>query len=296
MRVPTLPAACVRVPAALLLLASCGWKSDGEARLEGLYPTPPPRDAAACPLPDDPAAAATPVGGSCTRLAKGARAARIVQFGTINPMNLGPWNLRIVDSFVAVPVADGSSFHMTFCGQDTSLTDADDRPIAMGATHMPDATRDAIAAHDVVLPIVEGASFGRVAWIWGAKDLADPFGDPLPTEAEPAHEWDEDADGHPGVTVGVLVPQGDRYMARRSTWTFRTPAISLDSAWVTGTVQPFAVEEHALGASTDALKTVAPIVPRDKCGALVQMRCVRDSYSCADLRRDAAWLFRDAPQ
>jgi len=312
--------------AALVALSSCvGWRSDGEERLEELYPTPaappPPTEPVdPCPLPDDdslPALALPdiPDGAAVT----GQWAVRLVQFGSMSPAGLGPWRIRLSDHFLAVPSADGKSMDLTFCFQDVPLTDSDGKPISMGKTSMSENTRKAIAAVTVTVPAQIPAALplpslpvpplppsdagtfqvGPVAWLWGVKSIAHPVTDALPTADDYAKDkndpriWDQDSDSHPGVTMAVESPPGDRYMARRSVWSFGQPKVG--SYWVTGPLT-FAVTENALDATNPLLKTVAPISVRSECTSVYQLRWVDSTYTCSQVSANSKVLWRDLPK
>lgn len=285
--------------AALLALPSCDWKSDGAARLEELYPTaadagptPPPPDP--CPLPDDAAAAAVPATGTCTDLTHGRWAARLIQYGSMSPVG-SPWNIRLTDHFIAVPAADKKALELTFCAQLSNLVKPDGTPVELGKTSMPDKTKQAIAKIALPLPLPGDGTFqaADVAWLWGVQGLANPVTDALPTLPTDPTVWDQDEDGNPGVTVEVKNPDGQRYMARRSRWTFGKATVS--SEWITGPLT-FAVHENALGANNNLLKTVAPITPRGECQSVYQLRCVEESFGCDQVLANATALWRDAPK
>jgi hypothetical protein len=296
------------VVAFVLALSACGWKTDGVARLEELYPQPAGMDAGAqgpvCTMPDDAAAAAVQPGGACASLKSGAFAVRIVQFGSMSPSGMGPWNITLADHFLAKPSADGKQLDLTFCAQRSSLTKQDGTPVPLGKTEMAAATNAAIGAAPFSLPLPSDGTFqvADLPWLWGvcldAKDgctpLAHPLIDELPTDPGDAHLWDQDEDSHPGVTVHVLSPDGYRYMARRSRFSFGKATIAADFGWLVGPIS-FEITEHALGASTSVLTTVAPISARAECDSVYQMRCVPTGYTCDQLLTDAAALFRDAP-
>lgn len=284
----------------LLASAACGWKSDGLERLEELYPTPavqpdagPPPDP--CPMPDDPAASPAGVGASCDDGLGGAGrwAVRMVQFGSMSPAGT-PWRITLTDHFLGKASADGKALELSFCAQTSSLTKNDGSPVALGVTSMPDKTRKAIGSHALPLPLADGGlGSGDLAWLWGVKGLADPLTDALPTDKADSHVWDEDEDGNPGVTVDVINPNGSRYMARRSRWSFGETALTKE--WATGTLT-FAVTENALDATNSLLKTVAPISVRSECASLYQMRCVEASTTCEQVMASARSLWRDAPK
>ena len=159
-----------------------------------------------------------------------------------------------------------------------------------------------------MLPLPGDGTFSvpEVAWVWGVclnntdpgcetkEILAHPLTDAIPTDPNDPRVWDEDGDGNFGVTVQVQNPDGDRYMARRSLFTFQPAQLSSDGNWIVGPLT-FAIDENALGATTALLLTVAPITVRTECNSVYQLRCVDASYGCDQLVNDYSALFRDAP-
>jgi hypothetical protein len=98
--------------------------------------------------------------------------------------------------------------------------------------------------------------------VLGAR-LEDPATDPLPSLMNLATQWDEDMDGHPGVTVDatVLTCTGTQelYVAIRTSGTFSGTVSGFDT--ITGTLS-FAETESVVGYSDPCLATAADIVPK----------------------------------
>ncbi len=286
---------------AALLAAGCGWESDGLARLEELYPTPEeppvePKPVDRCALPNDAEGSVAP-GGTCDAgLASGRWAVRFVEYGSMKPMG-SPWDLRLTDLFLAQPSADKKSVELTFCDQLSHLAQPSGTAVEMGKTKMSAKTREALGKTKLVLPLDANGAFSAqdVAWVWGAKGLANPATDAMPSKASDPLLWDEDQDGNPGVTVQVMNPAGYRFMARRSVFDFASGKASADGRYVTGTLT-FAITENAVGATNALLLTVAPITARSECTNVYQLRCVDPGYTCDQLIADHTKLFRDAPK
>ena len=278
-----------RITAVVALLScGCGWKSDGLARLEEQYPTPLPiaNDAGPVAVID----VGTP---KCSGFA-GKWAVRLVQNGTISPLG-EPWKILINDLFLAD--SDGQSFSLRFCDQQTSITTSGGAT-DLGRTKVPDATRAALARIPIQIQVASNGTFGAtdLVWFWGLKGLTQPLTEVLPTKDNftgDARVWDQDEDGKPGVTLQVLAPMGDRYMIRRSVWTFAPGKLTFDNLWITG-VLTSAIEEHGLGATNMLLLTPAPITSKVD-GTRYELRCVGETYACASLAKDSTELFKDAP-
>lgn len=269
-------------------LAGCGYRSDGLARLEELYPTPAPptEDAGTEPLD-----LGTP---QCAGLT-GRWAVRLLQNGTISPLGES-WRMVLEDLFLADTTEAGA--HLSFCDQASSITTSAGQT-DLGRALVPEALKAAVGAHPVDVALPGDGTFAAqdVVWLWGLSGLAHPLTDPLPTKDNyqgDARVVDEDGDGHPGVTMTIVSPAGDRYLVRRSVWTFGRGKLTLDNAWLTGPLASV-VSESPLGATNDLLLTAAPITPRTD-GSAYQLRCVGTTYTCAALSRDRVRLFRDAPK
>ena len=270
-----------------LTLAGCGWKSDGRARLEQEYPTPPPPDAGM----SGPIDIGTPM---CSGY-QGNWAVQVVQVGTIAPV-AEVWTLTIHDLFLAD--SDGQTMNLRFCDEAAPIV-TPEGPTTLGETKIPDSLKTALHDAPVVLALPTDGSFQAhdVVWLWGVHNLSQPLTDALPDagnwQSDP-HVFDQDGDGQPGITMDVLVPMGERYMARRSIWQLAPGKLTLDNQWVTGVVTA-TVEQSVLGASIDLLTAPTPITPKPS-GSVYQLRCVGQTYTCAALSNDYVTLFGDAPQ
>jgi hypothetical protein len=259
---------------ALAVAASCGWKTDGVARLDEIAPLPDASDAGV-EIPD---VDLGDVGGSGL---PGRWAVKLTEPGKVKPTGMDGWGIVINDLFVADLTADAAV--LTFCDQVVESEST------MGLSTTPRRLIDALAAAKVALPLAGDGTFAPpvTAWLWGVRGLASPAGDPLPADAGDAHAWDQDGDGNPGVTVDVKSPDGQRYMVRRSVWTFEAGAPAADQQTIEGRLS-FTVEEKALGATSDLLTTVAPIEAISR-GSKYQLRRVNAGFGCADLLGDGAW-------
>ncbi|MEL6182619.1 MAG: hypothetical protein AAFS10_26920, partial [Myxococcota bacterium] len=132
---------------------------------------------------------------------------------------------------------------------------------------IPDAFRRAIPPSNLNAEIRTEAD-GRVrlvqprAWtVLGAK-LEDPIHEPLPTGANDPRVWDQDEDGHPGVTIHVDgMVRGDIYVIQRS-WSALDGVQTAPDAFK-GKVT-FGQEQVILGASNVFLKTAPRNTPDPK--------------------------------
>jgi hypothetical protein len=278
--------------ATALTLSACGWRSDGLARLDQQGP-PPAAPAGAEVVNHGPIDLGTP---QCRGLG-GDWALMLVEPGTISPLG-EPWKITVTDLFLAKSEAGAIAVELTFCDQVTRIVTSGGQT-DLGRSKVPDALRAALASTKVVLPLPGDGTFQATdqVWLWGLRGLANPATDALPTKDDFATDprlWDQDGDGNPGVTMNILAPAGDRYMVRRARWNFAQARLTLDNAWLTGTLTA-TIEENALGASTSVLLTSAPITPKAE-GALYQLRCVGSTYTCPSLAQDYVELFKDAPR
>ena len=271
-----------------LALGGCDWKSDGLTRLEELYPTRvlTPIDAGAT----GPIDLGVP---KCSGFA-GTWAVRLVQNGTISPLGEA-WKIAVTDLFLSD--SDGQEFDLRFCDEGTTIVTSGGET-NLGKAKVPDALKLVLGRSLIRIPVPPGATFNAsdVIWTWGVKGLTDPLNEALPTRDDltDARIWDQDDDGKVGVTLNVLAPMGDRYMARRAVWAFAPGRLTFDNLWVTGALSS-AITENALGATNSLLLTPAPITAKPE-GTRYELRCVGETYSCASLSKDAVQLFKDAPR
>ncbi len=272
----------------LCFAQACELKSDGLERLEELYPTPKPKD----PNAYEPDELGVP---ECNGLS-GTWAVRLVQPATVAPLG-EPWDMMVVDLFLAQRSSNGDDMQLRFCNQDVTLR-ANGQPQTLGVPATPDAFKATMYNTPLNVPLPGDGSFhaGPMAWLWGLQNLNDPINDTLPditTWEGDGRVWDQDNDEHPGVTVHVPSLNGDRYLVRRVVFTFGTGKLALTNLWLTGPLTSH-IEEKAIGASNQLLTTVAPITNLD--GAVYQFRCVGRTYSCASHQKDHSYVFKDAPQ
>ena len=292
--------------AATLLLgpAACGWKSDGQARLDGLYhPDNGPKDAVAdlgtdVVVPDSPDGFAADVvpadeGGfdlspgdvPATGLA-GLWAVRIVQLGEISPIS-DAYPITTPDYFLARVEPGAGQMSLTFCDE-IPVVDTGDSGLAFVTSTTP-ALRDALGKVPVVVTLADsGASLPaqKIVWTWGLQNLAE--GDPLPTSGTDAKVFDQDQDGNPGDTVLVEgLASGKRYMVKRAVWNLAAGTLSGDGTRLSGTLT-YTLDEEPLGADPTMLDQKTPITPKD--GSTYLLRRVGD-LSCATLLQHVDEVF-----
>lgn len=148
------------------------------------------------------------------------------------------------------------------------------------ATNVPALATDATFTTD---PFVD---------LRGAK-LADPALDPLPTYKDLTHQWDQDRDGHPGMTASVTgVLQGQLYQAQRTIVAFQMSVFDADHL---GGLVKAKSDATSLGATeatlvNDAVTTQHPSSDR----TYFRAQRLADDASCADVMRIGAtpgsWL------
>jgi len=293
------------IAAALLLgTAACGWKSDGGARLDGLYhPDNGLKDAIADlgseeVAPDSPDAAATDVvptdpGGfdlspgdvPATGLA-GLWAVRIVQLGEISPIS-DAYPISTPDYFLARVDPGAGQMSLTFCDE-IPVVDTGDSGLTFVTSTTP-ALRDALGKVPVVVTLADsGASLPaqKIVWTWGLQNLAEA--DPLPTSGTDAKVFDQDQDGNPGDTVLVEgLASGKRYMVKRAVWNLAAGTLSGDGTRLSGTLT-YTLDEQPLGADPSMLAQKTPITPKD--GSTYLLRRVGD-LSCATLLQHVDEVF-----
>jgi hypothetical protein len=276
--------------ASLLLLGGCNWKADGPERLQRLYPQddlvskPPPLDVPpALDLPDTPYEP-----GQDIQLNKlwgyyvvEMKLPATMEFFPGNP----PYALSLTNLFVASWSDDGLEWE--YCTQRAKI-DAG----GLGDTEMLPATDAAIGAAMITLDTQEGIGITdqKIAWTWGLQNMADPLTDPLPTEPDDPRVWDQDEDGHPGVTIKVLQPPGYRYMVRRAVWTIKPATITPGASRIEGTLD-FTIDEGAVGHDgPNSLATIIPIVPDADGGTYTLVRTT-EYYSCQQLLAEYPGIF-----
>lgn len=281
-----------------LFALGCGqWESSGPDRLRDAYPASCGQEDLGSQVPDG-AIVVTP-----SDRVVGTWAGQIVQKGRMKiPTVCDDCLLTLTDFVLIVIPSDGQFALWRFCDQAMEMdTTPED----------PNDPADPLAPHSIVPPALQNAGVStvvtfdrkasetvpahRVVWLWGVRDMPDPFKDPLPDSADSLFVFDQDQDGKPGVTIRVVRPiEGERYMVRRAVWDVGEAQLSENHLWATATLA-FTIEEKALGADNAMLTILAPITP-ETTGNSVLLRRVPSDFTCADLRSHAASLFAEAPK
>ena len=126
-------------------------------------------------------------------------------------------------------------------------------------------------------------------------DLAHPA-DPLPTDPNDPRIVDDDGDGHPGITVHIVLNadvSGDLYLARRERFAYDLEAN--DDGSLTGTVEDHS-EQLLIGASSDLFLTQAPWVQvADRSKSPIILRPVDRDWDCDRLMAARDDLFPPTP-
>ncbi len=157
----------------------------------------------------------------------------------------------------------------------------------MGITVIPPAYVAAIEPFErrVVLASGEvGDAFvsERVTRLRGAQ-LEDPVNDPMPTLEDPSGEYDQDGDGHPGMTVllnGVFAGSSV-YTAQR--WWTELHGTIMTPDFIEGPIL-HANETNTLGADPPALAYQTQNAPHeDPTRSFFRMQRVPGDFTCADL-------------
>jgi hypothetical protein len=275
----------------LLLSGACDWKTDGADRLDALLPPPP--DGGCC---GDGGLSDIDLGDVGGTGLPGHWAVQFVQKGTITP--LGPedkWNITVTDIYIADISTDQRLATLTFCTQENQITNPN--PTDLGKTVVPAALKIALAKDDakVKIPLAGDGTFAAsdVYSLWGihGEMMTNPLTDQIPQNASDPRQWDQDEDGNAGVTIDVVNPKGNRFMARRAVWTYQSGTLSADQQWITGKLV-FRIDEAAIGGS---VTNVAPITPKTS-GPFYQFRRVSDSFNCAELSQSWSTVFQGGPK
>lgn len=156
----------------------------------------------------------------------------------------------IENLFLVTSSEDGKTAELTFCDQITLSTATEVPPV-----EVPQLLKDTLNKLDYALSYdLDGAGLGaqKATWAWGLHNLADPFTTELPNPSDPYapcpyqksvidpdnYEFDQDGDGHPGITLHVmkamLSKEGMRYMGSRYVWQIEKGKTSTDGIWTVG--------------------------------------------------------------
>jgi hypothetical protein len=266
-----------------LLLAGCGWRADGVARLEARFAG---ADALATDGGADALVPDVDLGEVEGEDLSGTWAVRIQLVGTMRSP-LGDWPMRLENLFLGEVDAERAWLELVFCDQLSHIDSGSD----MGRAEVPEALREALAAAPLSIPLQGDDTIpaGVIAWTWGLQGMDDPAQDALPESADEPRVWDQDGDGFDGVTMRVLSPEGDRYMVRRARWELEAATLAAGGDDLRGALSMH-IDERAYGASAPLIDQVAPIEAMDG-GCSYELVRVPSDYSCEQLRAQRAGLF-----
>ncbi len=128
----------------------------------------------------------------------------------------------------------------------------------------------------------------------GVKDLVDPYADPLPTDKNDPRVYDQDEDGHPGMTVDCIghIPMvfngpGTMYTIQR-TIVGMFGEIQNDDT-VAGSLV-WESEQVVLEASNSALTSEKTIEP-DLANSWFKMVRIPENWTCAEIKANEETLF-----
>ncbi len=195
---------------------------------------------------------------------------------------------------------DGVTLTEKWCGNELRNFAEDDGPLLdLFQVVEPDRAVDAIRLVqnriDLVPPIADGAAFvtHEQLDLRGAK-LTNPATDPLPSYKALEGAWDQDRDGHPGMTAKVTgALAGELYQAQR--WRPTLHGTIVDADHLHGLAKGPS-DQSVLGASTERLindswTTEHPHEDR----SYFRAQRLKNEASCADVlrlaRTEGAWLW-----
>jgi hypothetical protein len=121
--------------------------------------------------------------------------------------------------------------------------------------------------------------------------LADPAADPLPTSGDDPAVWDQDGDGHPGVTMRIAgLVDGEVYVVQRRTAAFTGAFVGAGADRIEGLVD-WTDEQVILGADNPLLESGRRTRPAPPEESTFVMRRVEEGVTCESLRAQQAELF-----
>lgn len=225
------------------------------------------------------------------------------QVSTPTPTMQGTWAQRIVTTSVSkLPVVgnvENSSYFYAITelaqnGEALTLTTTPcwvrmDSEIPRVKTVIPSAMVEAMGPR-VRRGTIEGSTvhFPSSVDVLGAR-LENEWRGTLPDDPSDARVFDEDGDGHPGVTVRLFGPvDGSIYVAQRS-WNELRGKIADDGQSVRGEVR-WSTEQHVLGSTSFWLSSSPSVEPRLR-DSHFELRKVSERTSCADLKQSYRTLF-----
>lgn len=129
----------------------------------------------------------------------------------------------------------------------------------------------------------------RVLTLRGVK-LEDPASDALPTDASDPRIFDQDEDGHPGMTVLITgLTDGEVYIIQRDWYELTGTAKSAD--WIDGLAE-WSTEQVVLGSDNEILNAQTDSSPHpEKARSYFRMTRVSDDDDCASILAKREALF-----
>jgi hypothetical protein len=209
---------------------------------------------------------------------------------------LGAVELTTVDTLLVDIVQQGACLELRgiYC-----FTDVEMRPPVV-ESRVPESFIRALspALRTATLQATEGGwDFSQLSAteVRGAT-LADPEADPLPVTASDPRVFDQDGDGHPGLTVPVTIVgsiAGETYVVQR----LRTALLGrvIDANTIRGSVV-WTSEQNVLAASDEFLTLSYAYAPHpDSAHHVFVMRRVDREWTCQTVRDQWASLLGAAP-
>lgn len=286
-----------------VVLAGCGWESDGERRLADRFPdtaaddaivaadTAAEADAAADVAVDEATPQDADPGDATGAGLAGRWAVQVVVKGTMSPIGTA-WAYTETSWFLADITEGSATASWIYCDQ------VNDVPKAPNPTAQPKKLYDLLVSKPLEVSLsADGLAAGAVVWTWGldGQKLGNPQVKPTGITKTSDAVIDEDDDGQVGVTLSVLKKAdgslfASRYLARWERWELQAGSLSDDGKWMEGALAADAVE-FALGADNALVDRASNLVVDPGVVHGWRMRRVGAGYSCASLKQDAATLF-----
>jgi hypothetical protein len=161
-------------------------------------------------------------------------------------------------------------------------------------TTIPDAIPRSVPPRDTPLILTRDGAAVRwqrplVITLVGVH-LDDPDAEPLPTEADDPRVWDQDEDGHPGVTVSVSgFASGDIYVVQRQRASY---AGTLDDDGRLSGLVADTSEQSVIGSTNALLDQNIPTTPHpDANRSRIRLVRVAEPYDCDRVVAEADTLF-----
>ncbi|HSA34758.1 MAG TPA: hypothetical protein P5077_13615 [bacterium] len=126
----------------------------------------------------------------------------------------------------------------------------------------------------------------------GVKDLADPLNDPLPTDKNDTHIYDQDEDGKPGMTVNCKgsIIGGDGWMATIQRTVNDMVGETQNDTLIEGALI-WESEQIVLEASSNTLMNEKTVEPDYANSWFKMVRLVDQNWTCSEIKANKDTLF-----